>query len=266
MVEGGSILHADHPRKWVIFARRFTVSANNVVGIAIILTVLVRAPVILLQEHRAREMATDVSEVMDSLIKGESIDPTSVASDTSTPQGRIAKFFKEYAARRQGINEELGAEFEKIDVYSMLEPVNLANTDKTRNALLQLEQLKTDLDDFKQRLNAEAENAERWFEEGRAKPYQDALRGFRSTKDQGMQITEQSFSLLVGKVDAVAEVLEVAVDNAGYIFVDAGQLVLADNEQVERYKVAYENLEAADAEFQAFVERTQATARAEWGR
>ena len=24
MVEGGSILHADHPRKWVIFARRFT--------------------------------------------------------------------------------------------------------------------------------------------------------------------------------------------------------------------------------------------------
>ena len=25
MVEGGSILHADHPRKWVIFARRFTV-------------------------------------------------------------------------------------------------------------------------------------------------------------------------------------------------------------------------------------------------
>ena len=25
MVEGGSILHADHPRKWVIFARRFTI-------------------------------------------------------------------------------------------------------------------------------------------------------------------------------------------------------------------------------------------------
>ena len=24
MVEGGSKLHADHPRKWVIFARRFT--------------------------------------------------------------------------------------------------------------------------------------------------------------------------------------------------------------------------------------------------
>ena len=29
MVEGGSILHADHPRKWVIFARRFTVMDNG---------------------------------------------------------------------------------------------------------------------------------------------------------------------------------------------------------------------------------------------
>ncbi len=29
MVEGGSILHADHPRKWVIFARRFTVLWNS---------------------------------------------------------------------------------------------------------------------------------------------------------------------------------------------------------------------------------------------
>ncbi len=27
MVEGGSKLHADHPRKWVIFARRFTLKA-----------------------------------------------------------------------------------------------------------------------------------------------------------------------------------------------------------------------------------------------
>ena len=29
MVEGGSILHADHPRKWVIFARRFTVKRDE---------------------------------------------------------------------------------------------------------------------------------------------------------------------------------------------------------------------------------------------
>ena len=29
MVEGGSILHADHPRKWVIFARRFTVFSQR---------------------------------------------------------------------------------------------------------------------------------------------------------------------------------------------------------------------------------------------
>ena len=42
MGEGGSILHADHPRKWVIFARRFTVkrvlfdNAHRVVPLAAI--------------------------------------------------------------------------------------------------------------------------------------------------------------------------------------------------------------------------------------
>ena len=34
MVEGGSILHADHPRKWIIFARRFTVHWERYLGAA----------------------------------------------------------------------------------------------------------------------------------------------------------------------------------------------------------------------------------------
>ena len=71
MVEGGSILHADHPRKWVIFARRFT--QRPTVGVS------VRAHSVVEKQslHRQRlEIETLVNRSLAEQIRDGALLPT----------------------------------------------------------------------------------------------------------------------------------------------------------------------------------------------
>ena len=82
MVEGGSILHADHPRKWVIFARRFTNRSSNSSGLLSIYVIFSEPSVtdrINISASHIRPLSTRISALPE--VRRQAVYRASIAKD-----------------------------------------------------------------------------------------------------------------------------------------------------------------------------------------